>query len=206
MPLNLEIGHDADVNIPDAWLTKANGTIRVANGCRLYLGDPIHIDQEFTSLHIDIRNGGSLALAERCYWGRVSIVCQGGAVTIETETTCNIVNFRAFEGQSIKIGRDCMLGADIEIDTSDFHTIYDLETGQIMNPGKGVMIGSHVWIANGCGVLKGATIGDGSVIGAKSLVTGAIPAKCVAAGVPARVIRSNVGWSRTSPDQYIRDV
>lgn len=47
----------------------------------------------------------------------------------------------------------------------------------------GAMIGEHVTI------LAGVTIGTNSWIGANSVVTGDIPAYCVAAGVPARVIR-----------------
>jgi acetyltransferase-like isoleucine patch superfamily enzyme len=39
-------------------------------------------------------------------------------------------------------------------------------------------------------VLKGVTIGDNSVIGAMSLVTKDIPANCIAAGTPAKVIRA----------------
>jgi maltose O-acetyltransferase len=38
-------------------------------------------------------------------------------------------------------------------------------------------------------VLKGVTIGDGSVVGAGAIVTRNIPPACVAVGQPARVIR-----------------
>lgn len=39
-------------------------------------------------------------------------------------------------------------------------------------------------------VLKGVSIGDNSVVAAMSVVNKSIPANCVAAGVPARVIRA----------------
>ncbi len=54
---------------------------------------------------------------------------------------------------------------------------------------KPVRIGNNVWIGSRVMVLKGASIGDNSVIAAMSVVTSAIPANCVAAGVPAKVIR-----------------
>lgn len=52
-----------------------------------------------------------------------------------------------------------------------------------------VRIGRNVWVGARCTITAGASIGDHSVIGANSVVTGAIPAQCLAAGVPARVIR-----------------
>jgi maltose O-acetyltransferase len=54
---------------------------------------------------------------------------------------------------------------------------------------KPVSIGNNVWIGSRVMILKGASIGDNSVIAAMSVVTSAIPANCVAAGVPAKVIR-----------------
>lgn len=52
-----------------------------------------------------------------------------------------------------------------------------------------VSIGKNVWIGESVCILPGVAIGDGAVIGAGSIVTTNIPARCVAAGNPARVIR-----------------
>ncbi|MFA6533795.1 MAG: acyltransferase [Patescibacteria group bacterium] len=52
-----------------------------------------------------------------------------------------------------------------------------------------VYIGKNVWVTSRCIILPGVHIGDNSVIGAGSVVTGDIPANCLAAGNPARVIR-----------------
>jgi acetyltransferase-like isoleucine patch superfamily enzyme len=51
-----------------------------------------------------------------------------------------------------------------------------------------------VWLGRDVLVLKGATIGEGSIIGARAVVTGAIPAFVSAVGTPARVVRENVEW------------
>ncbi len=53
-----------------------------------------------------------------------------------------------------------------------------------------VTIGESVWLPWRVFVMPGATIGDGSVIGANSLVQGDIPPSSLAVGSPARVIRS----------------
>lgn len=52
-----------------------------------------------------------------------------------------------------------------------------------------VKIGNGCWIGGGAILLPGVNIGDGAVIGAGSVVTKDIPANCVAAGNPCRVIR-----------------
>ena len=57
-----------------------------------------------------------------------------------------------------------------------------------------IEIGSNVLIGRRSMIMKGVKIGDGSVIAAGSVVTRDVPAKCLAAGVPARVIRQDIQW------------
>ena len=52
-----------------------------------------------------------------------------------------------------------------------------------------VIIEKNVWIGRQTTVLSGVTIGEGSIIGANSVVNKDIPAYCVAAGNPAKVIK-----------------
>ena len=55
-----------------------------------------------------------------------------------------------------------------------------------------ICIGKRAWIGAGAIILPGVTIGESAVIAAGSVVTRDIPANCLAAGVPAKVVR-NVG-------------
>ena len=55
---------------------------------------------------------------------------------------------------------------------------------------ESVRIGANVWIGFDCCILPGATIGEGSVIGARSVVASDIPPFTIAAGNPARVVRA----------------
>ena len=55
---------------------------------------------------------------------------------------------------------------------------------------KPVKIGNGVWIGAGAIICPGVTIGDNTIIGAGAVVTKNIPAGCIAAGVPAKVIKS----------------
>lgn len=55
---------------------------------------------------------------------------------------------------------------------------------------KPIKIGDKVWVGFDVTVLKGVTIGEGAVIGAKSVVTKDVPAWTIVAGNPARVVKS----------------
>ncbi len=57
-------------------------------------------------------------------------------------------------------------------------------------PARPIHIGRNVWIGFDCVVLPGAEIGEGSIVGARSVVSGNVPPFSLAAGNPARVIRT----------------
>lgn len=61
---------------------------------------------------------------------------------------------------------------------------------------KPIIIGDKVWVGFDVTILKGVTIGEGAVIGAKSVVTKNVPPWTVVAGNPARVVR-NLSVSET---------
>lgn len=53
-----------------------------------------------------------------------------------------------------------------------------------------IHIGKNVWLGASVTVLGGVTIGDNAVIAAGAVVTRDVPANTIAAGVPARVVRT----------------
>jgi acetyltransferase-like isoleucine patch superfamily enzyme len=90
----------------------------------------------------------------------------------------------------IKIGYGTAISNNVVIRDNDAHKIIYEEYVST----KPVEIGSHVWIGTNVTILKGIKIGDGAVVGANSLVNKDIPAKCLAAGVPAKIIKENIEW------------
>lgn len=57
-----------------------------------------------------------------------------------------------------------------------------------------VIIKDNVWICSNVNITKGVTIGEGAIISANSVVVSNIPAHCIAAGNPAKVVAENVYW------------
>lgn len=96
---------------------------------------------------------------------------------------------------SFTVGNGCMFSNNIIIRTSDAHTIYDLQTNERLNPAKDIIIGNHVWIAPNSRIMKGAVIEDGVVVGSNTMVTKHIPSNVLVVGMPARIVKENIGWS-----------
>ena len=93
---------------------------------------------------------------------------------------------------TITIGRGSMIAPNVVIMDSPGHKLWPPED-RMSYPGteldKDVTIGTDVWIGTGCLLLPGTDIGDGSVVAARSVVSGAFPKNCLIAGAPARVVR-----------------
>lgn len=96
--------------------------------------------------------------------------------------------------KNINIGNGVLLGKKITIsDNSHGDTDYiDVSIAparrKLICKG-GVTIEDNVWIGDKVTILSGSSIGYGSIIGANSVVNSVIPPKCVAVGVPARIVR-----------------
>lgn len=94
--------------------------------------------------------------------------------------------------KSITIGDHCRIGGNTKILDNDFHPIDPQMRLESSNTNMGIRpicIGENVFIGCNCLILKGAEIGDNATIGAGSVVTGKIPANCIAAGNPAKMIK-----------------
>jgi len=119
----------------------------------------------------------------------VEAIGEGATIEVGDRTEFNNDLTIKSEGAGIRIGRDGLFGAQVEIFDSDFHDLHP-ERRKTGTPKLApVEIGDNVFVGMGVRILKGATIGSDAVIGAGSVVTGAIPAGVVAAGNPARVVR-----------------
>jgi len=96
---------------------------------------------------------------------------------------------------SITIGDNLLTGKWVTI-TDNAHgefTLEQLSMDPLKRPisSKGpVVIGNNVWIGDKATILPAVTIGDGAIIAANAVVTKDVPAFSVAAGNPARIIKT----------------
>lgn len=108
----------------------------------------------------------------------------GGSIEFGSGCFCNSnVNITSME--RVKIGNDVKIANNVVIIDHD-HDYRNNNVGYVTAP---VRIGNKVWIGANAVILKGVTIGDHSVIAAGSIVNHDIPDHCVAAGIPAKVIK-----------------
>ncbi|MBW8034277.1 MAG: acyltransferase [Planctomycetes bacterium] len=91
--------------------------------------------------------------------------------------------------QSVVIGNDCLVAPGCHI--TDVN--HGIEPGELIRKqplsSKPVLIGNDVWIGAGSSILPGVTIGDGAVIGARSVVTHDVPDGAIFVGSPAKLLR-----------------
>ena len=93
-----------------------------------------------------------------------------------------------YDMSGVDIGDEVMIGPNVNIITTG-HALKPSERRAYIEA-KPIVIEKGVWIAAGVTIIGGVTIGENSVIAAGSVVTKDVPANVLAAGVPARVIRS----------------
>lgn len=120
-----------------------------------------------------------------------------GAVYVEPGASLSIGNdvgmssTRMWIHDSVTIGNHVKIGACVLITDTDAHPL-DYMARRSSNDGTKsapIVIEDDVWVGAHTIILKGVSIGARSVIGAGSVVTRSIPADCVAAGNPCRVIK-----------------
>ncbi|HLZ22612.1 MAG TPA: DapH/DapD/GlmU-related protein [Ktedonobacterales bacterium] len=139
---------------------------------------------------IFVQNGGRIRIGERVqllshYAHSVFATFPGGLLEIGDRTVLNYgVDICATK--LVRIGADCLIGTHVIILDSDFHEVADHSRLPESRP---VLIGNRVWIGNRATILPGVTIGDDAVVGAGSVVMSDVPARTLAMGNPARVIK-----------------
>lgn len=115
----------------------------------------------------------------------------GSQCNIYSGFICNVLEPKV----QIIIMNNCLFSHSVTMRTGDSHCIYDVTTNKRLNEPKSIMVSSHVWVCENVRILKGACICSNSVVGIGSIVTGKVfPANSLIAGIPARVVKTNINW------------
>lgn len=101
------------------------------------------------------------------------------------------VNFGliALDVAPIRIGDDVQIGPQVQLLTPTHPVDAELRRAK-WEAAEPISIGDNAWLGGGVIVLPGVTIGADTVVGAGAVVTRHLPAGVVAAGNPARIIRT----------------
>jgi len=136
------------------------------------------------------------------YGGTMLDVSAHGQVQVGAYTT--IVAARIICDQLVQVGDYCLISWNVLLMDS-YRQPFDLEKRRRQlellartNPRyvegdaepRPVVVGNNVWIGFDACVLPGVSIGDGSIVGARSVVAEDVPPYTIVAGNPARVIRN----------------
>ena len=145
--------------------------------------------------------GDDVVLCSRSRWTALGVSHPVVLRTLKPDALISIGKGTGISGGSIcaaisiRIGERCLLGADVVIADTDFHSIDPMqrEAGWSAIACAPVEVGDDVFIGTRATILKGVRIGDGAIVGAGAVVTRAVPAGAIVAGNPAVVIRARGG-------------
>ena len=176
---------------PAASTNLASARYEVAEGARLRIGPGVVTERLQGALHFSLESGAEVVVGEgtwlRTDVGPVHIIAFAGArMTLGEGGLFNGCHLSC--KRELQVGRRSWIGPGSRVFDADQHD-FDAERLEVSEP---VKLGDFVWVASDVTILRGVTIGDHSIVGARSLVTSDIPPHTLAFGQPARS-RGTVG-------------
>lgn len=181
-------------------LRSLEGKVRIESGVirtgMIKLGLPNVSIYPDTGIMLELR--GEVVFQGSCLIGNASYisVSEGGKAIIgdafQATTSLKLVCY-----DKVSIGRNVLVGWDCLVCDNDFHTLSDKESGLPLPNHGPISIGDRCWIANGCCIMKNATLPPNSVVASHSMVNRCmddIPGFSIIAGTPAVLRKTGVIW------------
>lgn len=135
---------------------------------RLVVADRVRLFSTITPIEIGVEAGATLEIGSRTF---INYGCSIAATSL------------------VRIGAHCNIGTYVMMMDNDFHRL-EPERRDERPPSEPIILEDNVWIGGRAIVLRGVTIGAGSVVAAGSVVTHSVPPRTVVGGVPAKHLRS----------------
>jgi acetyltransferase-like isoleucine patch superfamily enzyme len=157
---------------------------------KIRLGDDVVVD-DYVLLDAKGETNHGIDVGSGAFIGRGSILsCKDGDIVLGDHANLGF-HTEIFSGSSVRVGRHglfaayaYLVGGGHEFDRVDVPVIEQARAS------KGIVLGDNVWLGTGAKVLDGVTLGSNVVVGANAVVAENLPDGVVAAGIPARVLRS----------------
>ncbi len=182
--------------IPDDWYP---GTIPG----NVVMHETAHVETSFSFYFYrsELETGARIGHAASVYLGTMLDVGRAGRVTIGDYALLN--GTRVICDAAVEIGDYCLISWGVVL-MDTYRVPFDKATRRRVlegvsalqprridwdGPARPIRIGNNVWVGFDACVLPGVSIGEGSVVGARSVVADDVPPYSIAAGNPARVIR-----------------
>ena len=157
---------------------------------KIIIGDNVVVDDNCLLDAKGDSNAG-ITIGSGVFIGRNTILhCKNGDIVIGDDVNIGF-NCDIASSHKVEIGRKVLIAAYSYI-VGGGHDFSKSDTSVMdqQRTAKGISIGAEVWIGAGVIIQDGCTIGEGTIVGAGAVVTETLPAKVVAVGLPARVLRS----------------
>jgi acetyltransferase-like isoleucine patch superfamily enzyme len=162
------------------WFTRALTPLVLTGGRRLVVGRNVDI-----VLYGELCIGVGVTLADGC----ALEVAPGGRLVIGDHVFIGRHTV-IVAAELVEIGDHTLVAEHCTIRDQDHQVDPDERLRETESRSAPVHLASKVWLGAGVRVLRGSAIGEGSIIAANAVVHGEIPARVIAGGIPARVLRS----------------
>ena len=184
-------------------IKKVFNHIRTFKNRREFAMNSVHASDlvvRFTS-HCTAQNKYDIVIGKRCEIKGQLFSFEGGKILIGNNV---FMNYNSFIGsmEAVTIGNDVIIATNVRIfDNNNYPTSPTQREMMSHNDFYGelwtwkyaehkpVVIGDNVWIGEFSAILKGVTIGKGSIVASHSVVTKDVPPYVIVAGNPARVVK-----------------
>ena len=184
-------------------IKKVFNHIRTFKNRREFAMNSVHASDlvvRFTS-HCTAQNKYDIVIGKRCEIKGQLFSFEGGKILIDNNV---FMNYNSFIGsmEAVTIGNDVIIATNVRIFDNNNHPTSPTQREMMSHNDfygelwtwkyaehKPVVIGDNVWIGEFSAILKGVTIGKGSIVASHSVVTKDVPPYVIVAGNPARVVK-----------------
>jgi acetyltransferase-like isoleucine patch superfamily enzyme len=160
---------------------------------KVRIGNDVVID-DLVVLDAKGEKNRGIEIGDGVFLGRGTILsCKDGDITLQDHVNIGF-HSEIFSGSSVVVGRHGLFAAQTYL-VGGGHS-FDGQ-GPVVEQERvssGITLGENVWLGTGAKILDGVRIGRNVVVGAGAVVNEDLPDGAVAAGVPARILRTRSGF------------